>query len=178
MNEPTFYLKSTAGTFEPATVDAVMRAAGDLAQDEIVRRGKELGPDDLKALLPAIFAGKDHEFAAVAFLDSRQRLIEFRIMAEGSQGAVALQPREVGKAALVLNSTNIVLMHNHPGNAAQPSDNDIRATLAMRHVLKYFDIKVLDQWIITGTKVYSLEENGRLDGDKEEMFSALRKLLG
>src|ERR1700674_179763 len=114
MTESTFYLKSPDGTMEPAAPATVMTAAGQMAQDEIVRRGAELTPAGLKALIPALFAGRDHEFAGVAFLDSRMRLIEFKIMAEGSLGAVAIQPREVAKAAILRDSTYVVLMHNHP----------------------------------------------------------------
>jgi DNA repair protein RadC len=177
MTESTFYLKNATGAIEPASAEAVMTAASQLAQDEIVRRGKELSPDDLKALIPALFAGRDHEFGAVAFMDSRMRLIEFRILAEGTLGAVSIHPREVAKIAIADGASGAVLMHNHPGNIAHPSTNDVRATLAMRKALWLFDIKVHDHWVITGSEVYSMEEHGLLD-DGPQGLAAIKKAFG
>jgi DNA repair protein RadC len=171
-----FYLKSADGAMAIAPEAEIMRVAGELAQAEIIRRGDELDPDKLKALIPAFFAGRDHEVSAVAFLDSRSRLIEFRIMGEGSISQVPVFPREVAKAALANGSTQVVLVHNHPGNQASPSPNDIRATLAMRQALEFFEIAVLDHWIVTGTEIYSMGEHGLLQ--LPGPFDMIRRLIG
>lgn len=175
--ESTFYLKSADGALAEASPEAVMTAAGQMAQDEIVRRGKELSPDDLKAMLPALFAGKDHEFSAVAFLDSRLRLIEFKIMAEGNSGSVPIYPRQIAKVAIANGSSTVVLLHNHPGNIANPSDNDIRGTQMARKALALLDINVMDHWIITGTDIYSFRNHGKMD-DLGEAFAAFKRIFG
>jgi DNA repair protein RadC len=177
MTESTFYLKSADGALAKASPEAVMTAAGQMAQDEIIRRGAELKPSDLKALLPALFAGRDHEFAAVAFLDSRDRLVEFKIMAEGDMKSVPIYPRQVAKAAIANGASRVVLIHNHPGNIAHPSDNDIRGTIMARRALGLLDIDVMDHWIVTGTQIYSFEEHDLLD-EPDQMLAAFRKIFG
>lgn len=156
----TLYLESPQGTFAPAPADKVMQTASLLAQEELDRRGKELDPKDLKAMLPALFAGRDHEFMGVAFLDFRLRMIEFKIMAEGSAAAVEIRPREIARAAILNNSATIVLIHNHPGSIAEPSDNDKIMTERLGKILALFDIRVLDHWIVAGNKVFSFAASG------------------
>jgi DNA repair protein RadC len=73
-------------------------------------------------------AYKKIEQFRVIYLDRQNRLIADEIHAEGTVDHTPVYPREVIKRALDLQSTAIILVHNHPSGDPTPSRADIDMT--------------------------------------------------
>ena len=73
-----------------------------------------------------------------------------------------MHPREVVKRALALNAGAVVLAHNHPSGAAEPSRADEQITQALRQALQLVDVKVIDHVIVGRAGTVSFAERGLL----------------
>jgi DNA repair protein RadC len=68
----------------------------------------------------------------------------------------------VVKAALRHNAASVMLAHNHPSGAAEPSSSDLSLTAALTKALALVDVRVLDHFVVAGRHVHSFAENGQL----------------
>jgi DNA repair protein RadC len=98
----------------------------------------------------------------VMFLDSQQRLLKLEEMFRGTLTQTSVYPREVVKRALELHAGAVVLAHNHPSGAAEPSRADEFLTQTLKSALALIDVRVLDHLIVGHGEVVSLAERGLL----------------
>ena len=104
----------------------------------------------------------EHEVFAVMFLDNQHRLIEFKVMFSGTIDAASVYPREVVKAALLLNAAAVIFAHNHPSGISTPSRADRSLTERLSSALGLLDIRVLDHIIVGRGEMTSFAELGYL----------------
>jgi|SRR5690554_1347901 len=102
----------------------------------------------------------ESEVFAVLFLDSQNRLIEYRELFFGTIDGASVYPREVVKAALLLNATTVIFAHNHPSGVSEPSHADRRITRLLVSALELIDIRVLDHLIVGQGEISSFAEMG------------------
>ena len=107
--------------------------------------------DDIVRIFRPIVEGLSHEECWVLFLTNSNRIIERQRISQGGVQATIVDNRLIVKRALELLSTQIVLVHNHPSGAAEPSDADIALTRKVREAAALFDIRLLDHIIIAGS---------------------------
>lgn len=69
-----------------------------------------------------------------------------------------VHPREVVKKALSLNSSSLILCHNHPSGDPSPSQADIQITGILKQALELVDIDVLDHMVIGQGEIVSMAE--------------------
>ena len=74
----------------------------------------------------------------------------------------SVYPREVVKEALGCNAAAVILAHNHPSGAAEPSRADEFLTQTLKTTLALVDVRVLDHLVVAGAEVRSFAECGRL----------------
>ena len=96
-----------------------------------------------------------HEECWVLYLTSSNRVIERQRVSQGGVQATVVDHRLIVKRALELLATQIILVHNHPSGAAQPSDADKALTKRIKEAAALFDIKLLDHVIISKEGDYS-----------------------
>ncbi len=104
------------------------------------------------------FEGKEQ--FRVLFLDRKNRLIADEIMGHGTVDRAPVYPREVIKRALDLNSTAIILAHNHPSGDPTPSQSDIVMTKNMVEAAKAIGVTVHDHLIIGRDNIASFKSLG------------------
>lgn len=80
-------------------------------------------------------------------------------MAIGSLNATMVHPREVFKAAILLNAAAVVLVHNHPSGETEPSDEDITITKTLKACGELLGIEVMDHVIVGGEGWKSIVES-------------------
>jgi DNA repair protein RadC len=68
----------------------------------------------------------------------------------------------VVKRALALNASAVILAHNHPSGAAEPSRADELLTQTLVSALKLVDVRVLDHLVVGHAEAVSLAERGLL----------------
>lgn len=96
----------------------------------------------------------------VVFLDSKNQIINSKIIFIGTLNESVVHPREIFKSAILENSANIILIHNHPSGDLNPSEEDIKTTKELVKAGELLGIKVLDHIIIGNNSFFSfLEEN-------------------
>jgi DNA repair protein RadC len=119
-------------------------------------------PDKVKQYLSLHMGGLAHEEFAVLFLDSQHRLIEMKTLFRGTLAQTSVYPREVVKEALARNAGAVVLAHNHPSGAAEPSRADEFLTQSLKSALQLVDVRVLDHLVVGRGVVVSFAERGLL----------------
>ncbi|MEN3366458.1 MAG: repair protein RadC [Burkholderiales bacterium] len=145
---------------------AQFQAAMELARRalaEELERGVVLGaPQAVRQYLQLRLANKPYESFAVMFLDVKNRLIECKEMFRGTLTHTSVYPREVAKEALACNAASVIIAHNHPSGAPEPSAADHALTQALKQALSLLDVRMLDHFVVAGRHVYSFAEHGNL----------------
>lgn len=99
-----------------------------------------------------------HEESWIALVDAQNRLIAWERLSRGSVSTVTVQPREVLEAALARKASGIILVHNHPGGDAHPSQSDLALTAKLQHIAPHLGLRFLDHVIVTDGDCYSITQ--------------------
>ena len=118
--------------------------------------------EDVVRVMRPLFDGMQHEECWVLYLTSSNRVIERQRVSQGGVQATVVDHRLIVKRALELLSTQIIMVHNHPSGAAEPSVADKHLTRKVADAAALFDIRLLDHVIISSEGEYSFRRNGIL----------------
>lgn len=118
--------------------------------------------DDVARLMRPIFEGMQHEECWVLYLTSSNRLIERQRVSQGGVQATVVDHRLIVKRALELLATQLIMVHNHPSGAAEPSLADKELTKKVKSAAALFDIRMLDHIIISREGNFSFRREGIL----------------
>lgn len=141
-----------------AVLELARRAIGEQLQ-----AGQTMGsPEAVKQYLRLNLSPKAHESFMVLFLDVKNRLIASEEMFRGTLTHTSVYPREVVKAALAHNAAGVMLAHNHPSGAPEPSESDLLLTRALMQALALVDVRILDHFVVAGPQVHSFAEHGQI----------------
>jgi len=105
---------------------------------------------------------KQKEHLCVLLLDSNNTIINHHLISVGTLNSSIIHPREVLKEAIKQSANSIILVHNHPTNNAEPSQDDLNATKIINEASKTVGIKLLDHVIISKNSYFSFEQKGLL----------------
>jgi DNA repair protein RadC len=132
------------------------------ARKEIVQKDLISSPEAAVRYLDVALKGAaDEEFHAL-FLNAANRLIAAECLQKGTVSRSAVFPREIAERALSHKAVGVIIAHNHPGGTTKPSDDDLRATQAIRKALDAIEVGLLDHLIISGEGHFSWKEQGLL----------------
>ncbi len=122
-------------------------------------------PKDIQSYFEGLLKlKKDREVVMVAYLDSKNKIIETQIIAVGGIGRVFVEVRDILEAALANKCTSICMAHNHPSGDPTPSKEDIDLTKRVVNIFLPIGIHVLDHVIVGDRRAVSLR------GDKYVNF--------
>lgn len=96
----------------------------------------------------------------VMFLNSSNRILGIYVVSTGGTTSTVVDVRVVFAAALLANAKKMILAHNHPSGALQPSQADIRLTRKMQDAGLLLDIEIVDHIILTCESYYSFSTEG------------------
>ncbi len=119
-------------------------------------------PQAVKDYLRLRMAGLHHEVFVVLFVDAQHRMIACDELFRGTLTQTSVYPREVVRRALDHHAAAVVLAHNHPSGAAEPSRADEFLTQTLKSALALVDVRVLDHMVIGSGDVVSFAERGLL----------------
>lgn len=106
-----------------------------------------------------IFNGKKQEYFYTYYFNTKQELIEKKLLFIGTINQSTTHIREVFKEAYKVSASYIICLHNHPSNDVTPSKADKEFTQALFEIGKIQGIPVLDHIIVGDNKYYSFYEN-------------------
>jgi DNA repair protein RadC len=116
-------------------------------------------PKDVFDLMESMQYLRIEQFAAL-YLNTKNRVMETKVITQGTVNATVITPREVFHPAVKLLSTSVVLVHNHPSGDPTPSHEDKVATERIVKAGEAIGIDVLDHIIIGSNQFVSLKEKG------------------
>jgi DNA repair protein RadC len=150
------------GQYRPARADEVLVQARRVLSHRVRRGATMSSPQAVKDYLRVQIGSLEHEVFTVIFLDAQHRLIALKEMFRGTVTQTSVYPREVVKESLALNAAAVILAHNHPSGAADPSRADEFLTQTLKTALALVDVRVLDHLVVGGDDVRSFAELGLL----------------
>jgi DNA repair protein RadC len=150
------------GPAKRAEMSAVLELARRSLAQELMQRPLFDSTTRVKEYLRLQIGSRDHEVFVVLFLDAQNRLIRLEELFRGTLTQTSVYPREVLKRALELSAAAVVLAHNHPSGAAEPSRADEFLTQTLKSALGLIDVRVLDHLVVTRSEAVSFAERGLL----------------
>lgn len=100
----------------------------------------------------------EQEEVHVIALNSRQSVINHRMLFRGTVDTCLIHPRELFRFLILSNASAFILFHNHPTGDTTPSPADIKITQRLLKLSKILEIKLLDHIIITKDSFKSFRE--------------------
>lgn len=114
-------------------------------------------------VLGPVLADLPHEEFWIACLNRKNEVVSTHKISSGGIDSTIVDPKIVFSTALRHSATSIVLYHNHPSGAPQPSEKDLRLTKKLSLAGKHLDIGVLDHIIVGNGAYYSFLDEGDLE---------------
>lgn len=150
------------GSAKYAQLHAVLELAKRSISEELKLDSPLSSPETVRHYLKLLIGSKPYESFTVLFLDVKNRLIVAEELFRGSLSHASVYPREVVKSALKHNAASVILAHNHPSGACDPSQADLGLTHTLKNALALVDVRVLDHFIVATPNIYSFAENGQM----------------
>lgn len=121
---------------------------------------------DVAALMAPLLGALAHEEMWVLALDGRNRVRGQRRVAQGGLHGLSVQPVDILRGAIVEAATSIILVHNHPGGASEPSPEDLAMTRRLIMACNAVDVPLADHVIVAGSGAHtSLRDMGVISND-------------
>jgi len=114
-------------------------------------------PEDVAAVVRSQLKGKKKEHFLVLCLDTRNRLINRKLVSIGSLDTSIVHPREVFKEAVSASAASVIFVHNHPSGDPEPSKEDVELTKRLAKAGEIIGIDVLDHIIVCDKSYLSLK---------------------
>ena len=113
-------------------------------------------PKDLAEILIGNIKSETNEKVKIAILNSRNQLLKIQDIASGGIDFVNIEVKEILTEPRKMKAPKYILVHNHPGESAKPSKNDIEYTKTLYKLSQLFNIELIDHIIIAGMNYTSI----------------------
>ena len=143
--------------------DWIIRQAIALLEQRVFKKGPSLErPAAVKDYLRLKLAAEPNEVFAIVFLNSMHEVLAYEPMFRGTINSATVHARVIVQRALELNAAAVILSHQHPSGATEPSSADRALTQQLQAALALIDVRVLDHIIVGQGIPYSFAEHGLL----------------
>ncbi len=118
----------------------------------------------------SLYFGETAEVCYLLCFDMRMRLLCCTAVTRGSLNAAAVSVRNVVEIATRSRAHSVILVHNHPGGVAMPSQEDISTTRRIMQALHSIGIPLDDHLIVSDDQVRSLSQAGIIAQMRSELY--------
>ncbi len=143
------------------------KAASISASLEFVRR--RIKPEGHKIEFPADifplirhYGDRKQEHFLCASVNGANEVMNVRVVTIGLVNKSQVHPREVFADVIAERASAVIVAHNHPHGALQPSNEDIQVTRRLKEAAKILGLKLLDHIIFNSKGYHSFAEKGEL----------------
>lgn len=109
-----------------------------------------------------LFDNKMQEYFYCIYVNSKNEVIERKLLFMGTVNRSLVHPREIFKNAYLTSASGIICIHNHPSGDVTPSMEDIMLTKSLEEIGRLQNIPIIDHIIIGSNTYYSFYENNKL----------------
>ncbi len=131
-------------------------------KEQCLNRTLLASDQDLRNFVRMKLGVRRHECYMVVMLNSRNYLVDYHVIAEGTVDNVLNYSRNIIELIVNTETCKVLLVHNHPSGICSPSHDDIRATAACNNALGSIGIELIDHLIVTQSECFSFVDNGLL----------------
>ncbi len=105
-----------------------------------------------------IFMGENQENFYAIYLDSKSKLLSYKLLFRGTLNTSCVHPREVFKYAFLESAYSIIVMHNHPSGDSTPSPQDEEVTSSLFKIGSLVGIPIVDHIVFGKDNYFSFYE--------------------
>lgn len=149
-------LKGAKAAQLTAALEIARRAQLPDSREKIILRK----PEAVMNYFGTRLRGLSEEHFRGLYLNRKSVLLEDALLATGTVDRSLPAIRDLVAKALQSNASALILGHNHPSGAAEPSESDRMFTSDVISVLRPIGIALLDHIIVAGDTTYSFVEAG------------------
>lgn len=143
--------------------DWIIQQAIALLEQRVFKAGLRLDrPAAVRDFLRLKLVAEPNEVFVVVFMDSLHQVLAYEPMFRGTINSATVHARVIVQRALELNAAAVILSHQHPSGATEPSNADRALTQQLQAALALIDVRVLDHFIVGQGIPYSFAEHGLL----------------
>lgn len=102
----------------------------------------------------------DHEEVKIIHLNNANEVVNVHHSTSGTDNGSLFDLKDILRKALLIKTSSIIMVHNHPSGTLWPSDADKNVTKKLKNAGDLIDIKLLDSIIITRESYYSFADEG------------------
>jgi DNA repair protein RadC len=146
------------GPARAAQIKAALEVGRRLLLHNPPERIQISSPADAAQLMMVEMSQLEQEHLRVILLDTKNRIQKVHTVYIGSVNSAAIRVGEIFKEPVRLNSTSVIVVHNHPSGSPEPSPEDVAVTRAIVQAGKLLDVEVLDHLVIGHGRYVSLRE--------------------
>ncbi|MBU1003629.1 MAG: DNA repair protein RadC [Proteobacteria bacterium] len=133
-----------------------------MSEAPVTRREMLDSPQAVAKMALARLGDKTTEEFWVAMVDTKNRLVAWEPISQGTVDQAPVYVRDVLVMALRFDASGLILVHNHPGGGLEPSRQDRELTRRLSAAAQALGIRVLDHLIVGDGTHYSFRTEGLL----------------
>ncbi|MCL2327244.1 MAG: DNA repair protein RadC [Bacteroidetes bacterium] len=142
-----------------------------LAAIELGRRRNAAEAEQLPAIraskhifdrMHPLLADLKHEEFHVLYLNRAHQLIASKRLSTGGTAGTIVDVKLIGKYAMEYLASVLVLVHNHPSGAVQPSEEDKAITQKIKQIASFVDCTLIDHVIVAKNDYFSFADENML----------------
>lgn len=107
-------------------------------------------------------SGASNEVFMVIYLNTKNEVIDYEIVQEGTIDRAVVFPRKILEHALSNHASGLILVHNHPSGHKEPSREDKLLTQSIIEASRSLDLRILDHIVVGKDGCFSFMENNLL----------------
>ena len=130
--------------------------------EEAIEQPKISSSTSVFEVMQPILGDLPHEEFWIILLNNSNKIIHKFALSKGGITGTLVDLRLLFKNALAFGSVSLILVHNHPSGALQPSQADVKITKQIKNGASTLDLKLLDHLIVTDRSYYSFADEGVL----------------
>lgn len=134
---------------------------GRRLNQKMIDRTKITTPLAIYNQFKAMMAKFTQEHLYTLYLDTKGKLIDYRLIGIGTTNSVTVDIKEIFKWAYKFKASALILVHNHPSGDATPSVEDLKMTEEIAKQARLLKFILLDH-IIIGDDYHSMKESNHL----------------
>jgi len=146
------------GEAKAISIAAAMELGRRRRGEEALEKKKISSSISVFELMQPIIGELPHEEFWIIYTNNSNKVIQKQLLSKGGITGTLVDVRLVLKNALELGATGLILVHNHPSGALNPSESDKQITQKLKTAAQSLDIKVLDHVIVTEKAYFSFAD--------------------
>ena len=150
------------GEAKAISIQASMELGRRRRAEEAIELKKITSSKSIFEMMQPIIGELPHEEFWIIYLNNSNKVVSKSQLSKGGITGTLVDVRLVFKNAIEIGAVSIILIHNHPSGALQPSEADKQITRKLKLAGESLDIKILDHLIVTENNYFSFADEGIL----------------